>query len=244
MSSATDPSPSEDGHEGGIGDAVLAARPFPLTINLTETAVIVVDMQNGFGGPGGWWARSGVDLSGIQAVIEPISQVLDHARRAGLPIIYLAMDLDHAGGYLDERLAGYFASVGSPPADDSLRCDDSRDSEILPELTPQPGDVMVVKPRHSGFFKTDLDAILQERGITTLIVTGCTTSICVESTIRDAYFRDYRILLLTDCTAEPIGNQLAQSNHVATLRLVELLFGWTAESDTLLQALSGEACVV
>ena len=75
-------------------------------------------------------------------------------------------------------------------------------------------------------------------GVTSLVFTGCTTSVCVESTLRDAFFRDYRCLLLADCTAEPVGNGLPRSNHEATLLLVELAFGWVSDSTALVQALS------
>jgi ureidoacrylate peracid hydrolase len=198
-------------------------------------------MQHGFGASDGWWGRGGVDLSGIQATIAPIVHVLDRARRVGIPVIYLTMDLAHAGSYMDERMARWFAAVGTPPADDSRRRDDERDSEIIPELAPQHGECVVVKPKHSGFFQTDLDAILKERGISTLVFTGCTTSVCVESTLRDAYFRNYRCLLLTDCTAEPVGNGFSRTNYEATLLLVELAFGWTSDSEQLLRALSDAA---
>jgi ureidoacrylate peracid hydrolase len=69
-------------------------------------------------------------------------------------------------------------------------------------------------------------------GITSLVFTGCTTSVCVESTLRDAFFRDSQCVLLADCTAEPIGNALPRSNHEATVLLVELLFGWVSDSAT------------
>jgi ureidoacrylate peracid hydrolase len=100
------------------------------------------------------------------------------------------------------------------------------ESDILPELAPAPGDVIVLKSRWTGFYKTDLDAILKQRGITTLVFTGVTTSTCVEATLRDAFFRDYRCMLLADCTWEPVGNRLSRSNYEATLLLVELQYGW------------------
>ena len=99
----------------------------------------------------------------------------------------------------------------------------------------------MVKPRHSGFYNTNLHAILKESGITTLVFTGGTTSICVESTLRDAYFRDYRCLLLADCTAEPIGNRLPRTNREATLLLIELIYGWVAECAALVTALTEKA---
>ncbi|HEX2785271.1 MAG TPA: cysteine hydrolase, partial [Ilumatobacteraceae bacterium] len=103
-------------------------------------------------------------------------------------------------------------------------------SEIVPELAPEPGDLVVYKHRFSGFFETDLHAILKSRGISTLVFTGCTTSVCVESTIKDAMFRDYHCLLLEDCTAEAIGASLPRTNHDATLLVVERLVGWVSDS--------------
>ena len=73
------------------------------------------------------------------------------------------------------------------------------------------------KHRFSGFYGTDLDVILKGLGVETLVFTGCTTSVCVDSTLRDAFYRDYRCLLLSDCTGEPIGSDLARSNHDASL---------------------------
>jgi ureidoacrylate peracid hydrolase len=108
---------------------------------------------------------------------------------------------------------------------------------IIDELTPGPDDVIIDKHRFSGFYDTDLDAVLRRRGVTQLVVTGWTTSVCVESTVRDAMFRDYRCVVLEDCTAEPIGSTLARSNHEATLLVVELLLGWVARSSDLITAI-------
>jgi ureidoacrylate peracid hydrolase len=85
---------------------------------------------------------------------------------------------------------------------------------------------------------------LKELGVTTLVFTGGTTSICVESTLRDAFFRDYRCLLLADCTAEPIGNRLPRTNREATLLLVELVYGWVAESAALVRTLGEQSVAV
>ena len=112
-------------------------------------------------------------------------------------------------------------------------------TEIVAALTPEPDDVVVTKHRYSGFYETDLDQELRAAGIDTLIFTGATTSVCVESTLRDAFYRDYRCLLLSDCTAEPIGSRLARSNHEASLLVIEALFGWVADSRSLLTALRG-----
>jgi ureidoacrylate peracid hydrolase len=96
--------------------------------------------------------------------------------------------------------------------------------------------VVIYKTRYSGFYLTELDAILKRAEIKNLIVTGCTTSVCVESTIRDAMFRDYSSVLLQDCTAEPMGHGLPRSNHEASLLLIQTLFGAVSSSDEFIKA--------
>jgi ureidoacrylate peracid hydrolase len=222
------------------------ARPAPLAIDPRDTAVVVVDMQQGFFGPGGAWDRAGIDVSGAQGVVAPTARVLAAARDAGLPIVYLTMGFAGPGGdtrlWNRERRERWVAVVGpaTPAPHGRTLPAGVTDADILAELAPHPGDVVVVKSRHSGFFNTDLHAILQGLGVTTLVFTGGTTSICVEATLRDAYFRDYRCLLLADCVAEPIGGRLPRTNHDATLLLVEVIYGWVAESPALVQALTAQ----
>ena len=106
------------------------------------------------------------------------------------------------------------------------------------ELAPEPGDIVVSKHRFSGFYGTDLEMILRGLGIEYLVFTGCTTSVCVESTMRDAMFRDFRCMLLADCRAEPIGEGLPRSNHDASLLVLQAMFGWISDSAHLLGALN------
>jgi ureidoacrylate peracid hydrolase len=101
-----------------------------------------------------------------------------------------------------------------------------------------PIDTVVGKHRYSGFFETELDHKLKAGGIRYLIFVGATTSICVESTVRDAMFRDYMCVVLEDCTAEPIARDAPRSNHEASLLNIELLFGWIAKSSDLRAALA------
>ena len=96
---------------------------------------------------------------------------------------------------------------------------------------------MIYKTRFSGFYNTDLDERLAALGVKQLIVTGCTTSICVDSTVRDAMYRDYQCVLLADCMSEPIGAGLARSNHEASLLSVQTLLGWVSDSTCLAAAL-------
>lgn len=93
------------------------------------------------------------------------------------------------------------------------------------------------KTRYSGFYGTQLDSVLKERAVKWLFITGCTTSVCVESTLRDAMFRDYSCVLLADCTAEPIGQDFARTNHEASLLVIQTLFGWVSDSAEVIRAL-------
>jgi ureidoacrylate peracid hydrolase len=226
----------------------LPAAPAPFTLDTTRTAALVVDMQNDFGAPGGMFDRAGIDISAIRAAVEPTARALESLRRACIPIIYLKMgfradlsDLGVPGSPNRERhLAGFSvgAAVTAPnglPSRVLVR--DTWNTEILDELKPEPGDCVIYKARFSGFYETELDATLRRLGATWLVVTGCTTSICVESTIRDAMFRDYSCVLLADCAAEPIGADTPRSNHEASLLLIQALFGWVSSSSELIQAL-------
>ena len=223
------------------------ARPEPVVIEPARTAVIVVDMQNDFGSDGGMMALAGIDISGNKAVIPATARVLAAARQAGILVVYLKMgfraDLSDAGApdapnwlkHLPLR-AGEETTTPHGTASRIL-VRDTWNTDIVAELQPEPTDVVLYKHRYSGFYQTDLDKVLASRSIKSLIFTGWTTSVCVESTLRDAMFRDYRCLVLKDCTAEPIGKGLPRSNHEASLLAIEILFGWVSESAKLVAAL-------
>lgn len=228
----------------------LEAKPKPITIDTARTAVIVVDMQNDFGTKGGLFDRAGFDISIIQRVIGPTARVLASARNTGVKIIYLKMgfhpDLSNLGSEgSPNRVRHMLVGVG-----EAIRTPDGREGRILiretwntdivPELKPQADDVVVYKHRFSGFYQTDLDAILKQLGVKYLIVTGCTTSVCVESTVRDAFFRDYACVLLADCMAEPVGYGLPRSNHEASLLVIQTYFGWVSGSGEFIRALEAK----
>jgi ureidoacrylate peracid hydrolase len=193
-------------------------------------------------------------IGDITAVVDPIAQVLDAARRTGMTVVYLTMqfepDLSDAGArdapnFLKHKPLGIGQVVAAPDGRESRTLvRGTWGTEILPELAPREGDLVVAKHRYSGFFETELDAILRGRGIESLVFTGCTTSVCVDSTLRDAFYRDYRCLLLRDCTGEPIGSDLSRSNHEASLLVIETLFGWVADSHSFLRALSQDDAAV
>ena len=226
----------------------LAALPSGFALDTERAAVLVIDMQNDFSAPTGMFARAGIDIAPIRAAVEPIARVLADARQAEMPVVYLKMgyrpdltDLGAPGSPNRERHLAF--GVGS-----EMRAPDGRRSrvlirdcwgtEIVDALEPEPGDLALWKTRFSGFHATDLDATLRGRGVSQLLVTGCTTSVCVESTIRDAMFLDYSCLLLADCCAEPIGADLPRTNHDASLLAIQTLFGWVSSSAELLRALA------
>jgi ureidoacrylate peracid hydrolase len=227
------------------------ARPTRLTIHPDRAAVIVVDMQNDFASEGGMFDRAGVPISAARAAIEPTSQVLAAARAAGIKIIYLKMefesDLSNLGGPdAPNRLRHLAFGVGEPAETPDGRTGrflirNTWNTDIVSELAPEPDDIVVSKHRYSGFFETALDAQLRESEISQLIFTGVTCSVCVESTLRDAFYRDYQCLVLADCTAEPIGSEFGRSNRDASLLVIEKLFGWVSDSASLLRALPRRA---
>lgn len=225
----------------------LDAKPEPIRFDTARTAVIVVDMQNDFGSKGGMFDRAGIDISGIQKAVAPTAKVLASARRAGVKVIYLKMgyrpDLSDLGApdsvnRTRHLRLGVGQTVRAPDGRGSrILIRDTWNTDIVTELKPQAGDDILYKTRFSGFYETDLDARLKKAGIRHLIFTGCTTSICVDSTVRDAMFRDYLPILLADCMSEPIGYGLPRSNHDASLLATEVLLGWVSGSAQFVKAL-------
>ena len=225
--------------EDSLMYVTIDAKPEPLAVDPRETAVIAVDMQNDFGGEGGMFASKGLPIEAARATIEPTARVLDAARAGGMTVVYLKMefarDLSNLGGPgapNRERHLGFGVGVGN------FLIEGTWNTDIVPELAPKPGDLLVSKQRYSGFFETELDDVLRERNIKNLVFVGWTTSVCVESTLRDAFFRDYRCLVLSDCTAEVVGCDAVRTNHEASLLVIEGLFGWVTNSESLLQALT------
>jgi ureidoacrylate peracid hydrolase len=225
----------------------IKAKPVPIAIEAASTAIIVVDMQNDFGAKGGMFDRAGIDISMIQKAIPPTQKVLATARKANIPIIYLKMgyheDLSDLGSEESPNRVRHLQilhvgqSITAPDGSKSrILIRDTWNTDIVAQLKPQEGDIVLYKTRFSGFYNTDLDAVLKKRNIKNLIFTGCTTTICVESTVRDAMFRDYSSIVLEDCTAEPIGYGLPRSNHEASILAIQTLFGWVSSSEEFIKA--------
>lgn len=234
----------------GVRNLLLEARPQPINIEPERTVLIVVDMQNDFGSPGGMFDRAGIDITCIQQVIEPTARVIAAARNAGIHVIYLKMgyhpDLSDFGppdspNNIKHGIMHVGETFQAPDGTETrVLIRDTWSTDIVRELTPEPEDLVVWKTRYSGFFQTELDETLKSLNAKYLLFTGCTTSVCVESTIRDATFRDYSPILLADCSAEPVGLSLARSNHEASMLVLELLFGWISSSAEVIGALQGQ----
>jgi ureidoacrylate peracid hydrolase len=226
----------------------ISARPAPIAIDPNLCAVIVVDMQNDFGSQGGMFERAGIDITPIKNAMTPTAKTLAAAREKGIPVIYLQMqhreDLADMGAsdsphrQRHARLAVGETITAPDGRQSRILVADSWGAEIVPALTPAANDFVVPKHRFSGFYETQLNTILQGLNAKYLIFTGCTTSICVESTLRDAMYRDYHCILLEDCTAEPIGAGNSRSNHEASLLNIEVLFGWVSDSGKFISALA------
>lgn len=213
------------------------ARPEPIDIDPARTAVLVVDMQNCFGSPGGMFDKAGVPTSSIQAAVAPTRTAVEAARQAGVKVIYLKMGFLADLSDLGEKDGPNENFLGHLGVKEGVLTRDTWGTDILDELAPGDDDTVLYKTRFSGFYRTELDDLLKGLGIKHLIVTGCTTSVCVESTIRDAFFRDYHCVVLEDCTAEPMGAGLSRSNHEATILLVERIFGSVSRSTDFIAAL-------
>ena len=218
----------------------LPTRPEPLTVTVDRTALIVVDMQNAYCSPGGYMDRVGFDVSGSPPVIAETRRVVDACKAAGMPVIYLQNGFEP-----DQRdVGGPTAPVwhksnalrymrDNPDQAGKLITKGGWDHAIVDGLTPGPGDVVVQKSRYSGFAGTNLDQVLSSRRIETVLVCGVASNVCVESTIRDAYHREYFPVMITDATMAA-GPGAQEATEFNVLRF----FGWLTNSQDLRTALT------
>lgn len=214
----------------------LNTRPEPIEVDFAKSAVVVVDMQNAFASKGGTLDLAGADLSDAPRVVRTIRTVLDAARSPGMTIVHLQVgykpDLSNAGG---PRSPNYYKETAMhlmctrPELKGKLLTEGSWDFALVDELAPKPGEIVITKTRYSGFAGTTLDSQLRVRGIQYLFFAGIAANVCVESTLRDAYFLDYWPILVADGTMAAGG----RSMYEATLFNVESFFGWTIVSDDL-----------
>lgn len=215
----------------GPTSALLPARPEPLRIDPASSAVIVIDMQNAYASPGGYVDLAGFDITGAAGVIGRIGQVLDTARAAAIPIIFLQNGWD--GDYVEAGGPGspnwhksnaLKTMRARPDLAGQLLARGGWDYELVDALAPQPGDIRLHKTRYSAFFNSQLDSVLRARGIRTLIFVGIASNVCVESTLRDAFHLEYFSVMLDDATHHLGPDFVAK----ACLYNVEKFFGWVS----------------
>lgn len=213
------------------GVPVLPAKPEPLALDPALTAVIVVDLQNAYASKDGYLDKAGFDVSATGPVIESTLKVINTARAAGMPVVFFQNGWDkeyqEAGGpgspnwYKSNALK---TMRKNPELMGSLLAKGSWDYELVEQLSPQPGDIVIPKPRYSGFYNTSLDSILRSRGIKNLVFTGIATNVCVESTLRDGFFLEYFGVVLADATHQAGPPEIQQ----ASLFNIATFFGWVS----------------
>ncbi|AUU90314.1 MULTISPECIES: pyrimidine utilization protein B [Enterobacteriaceae] len=219
----------------------LDARPDSLRFDPAQSALIVVDMQNAYATKGGYLDLAGFDVSATAPVIEKIQTAVAAAREAGMLIIWFQNGWDEqyveAGGPGSpnwHKSNALKTMRKRPELQGKLLAKGGWDYQLVDELVPQDGDIVLPKPRYSGFFNTPLDSILRSRGIRHLVFTGIATNVCVESTLRDGFFLEYFGVVLEDATHQA-GPAFAQQ---AALFNIETFFGWVSDVGTFCNALS------
>ena len=220
----------------------LAALPNPITIDLSRTGIIVIDMQNDFCHPDGWLASIGVSIAPARLPIQPLLGLLPALRRAGVPVLWVnwgtrpdRLNLSPALRHVYDP-TGHGPGLGDPlPGTGSpVLQADSWSAGIVQELVPDPGDVHVAKHRMSGFWDTPLDSILRNLRLDTLLFAGVNLDQCVLHTLADANFLGYDTILVEDCAATTNPDFCRE----ATLLNIRQIFGFTVQSAALLEGLA------
>ena len=209
----------------------LPARPEPLRLRASETAIIVVDMQNAYASKGGYLDIAGFDVSGAPIAIDGTRKVLDAARAAGVTVIFFQNGWDKA--YVEAGTQGspnwhksnaLKTMRARPELAGTLLAKGTWDYAIVDALTPRPDDIVIAKTRYSGFFNTNIDSTLRARGIRNLVFTGVATNVCVESSLRDAFHLEYFAVVLEDAVHHAGPDFVRQ----AAFYNIEKFFGWVS----------------
>jgi nicotinamidase-related amidase len=203
-----------------------------------HAALVVVDMQRDFCTPGGVFERLGIPISMYPAMIPRLVRLVDGARAANSLVVYVLMTVlpgraSESPAQIRFNMRMHLSQAEGEPL--SYTEDGSEGQKLIPELTIAPGDLVVKKYRSSGFWGTNLDMLLRSNGVQTVVVAGCTTEGCVESTARDAMFNDYYVVIAEDCVASDDPDQ-----HDASMLLMRNRFD-IANSEQILREWSNKS---
>jgi biuret amidohydrolase len=227
--------------------APIAAEPYTWpydgTFDPARTALLCIDWQVDFCGAGGYVDAMGYDLSLTRAGLAPTAEVLAAARAAGMPVIHTREghhpDLWDCPPNKLWRSKAIGAGIGDAGPCGRILVRGEPGWQIVPEVAPIEGELVIDKPGKGAFYATELDLALRVRGITHLVLTGITTDVCVHTTMREANDRGYECLLLEDCTGAT-----KHENYLAALEMVKMqggVFGAVASSTDFLKALAVSA---
>jgi nicotinamidase-related amidase len=221
--------------EYGMPTITIEAEPAPLHVDLAHAALIIIDMQRDFLEPGGFGAALGNDVSRLKAAVEPCRNVLAAFRGRGVPVIHTREghrpDLSDAPRHKVER-GDPALRIGAPGPMGRILVRGEPGHDIIPELYPIDGEPVIDKPGKGAFYQTDLDLVLRNLRIDTLFVSGVTTEVCVNTTVREANDRGYRCIVLSDCCASYFPEF-----HDMALKMVKAqggIFGSVASARALL----------
>ena len=217
----------------------IVAEPEPIDLDWTTTALIIIDMQRDFMEPGGFGETLGNDVSQLARAVQPIAAVLAAARETGMLVVHTREghlpDLSDAPPAKVER-GDPSMRIGAPGPMGRILVRGEPGHDIIPELYPTKNEPVIDKPGKGAFYQTDLDLMLRNRGIDTLLVCGVTTEVCVNTTVREANDRGYRCIVLSDCCASyfPQFHEMG----LAMIKAQGGIFGSVASSQSLLSALA------
>jgi biuret amidohydrolase len=214
------------------------AKPYPFVFDPATTALVVIDMQRDFLEPGGFGESLGNDVSMLARVVEPLQALLAAARAAGMLVVHTREG--HRPDLADcppAKIArgGSEITIGSPGPKGRILVRGEYGHDIVDELAPIEGEVLLDKPGKGAFYATDLELLLRNRGITHLIVTGVTTEVCVHTTVREANDRGFECLVPEDC----VGSYFPEFHEVG-LKMIAAqggIFGWVGASADVIAAL-------
>lgn len=216
------------------------ALPYEYQFPLEHTALVVIDMQRDFCEPGGFGEKLGNDITLTRSIIPTVRAMLDAAREKGMTVVHTREghrpDLSDCPRAKLERGRKQGAGIGDMGPMGRILVRGEYGHDIVEELYPIDGEIVIDKPGKGAFFATDLDLILRTRGVTHLIVCGVTTHVCVSTTIREANDRGYDCVLLSDCSAAFDVN-----DHEATVRSIHQqggIFGWATTSPEIIAAIN------